>query len=89
MEHALEAHRLTGLDAERNDVLDLEVDRVSDPDAVANAIVLDIDRGPFDAEQLAHKRRKAGHRTAELAGEHLDELVSLLLGTLGVIDVLT
>src|SRR4029078_11806017 len=30
VEHAVEAHRLPGLDPERNDVLDLEVDRVSD-----------------------------------------------------------
>src|SRR3954453_5471926 len=44
MEHALEAHGLTGLDTERNDVFDFEVDCVSNPHAVANAVVLDVDR---------------------------------------------
>src|SRR6478735_2527900 len=35
VEHAGELHRLTGLHAERHDVLDLEVDGITDPDAVS------------------------------------------------------
>ena len=44
MEHAVEADRPARLDAERDDVLDLEVDRVADPDAVPEAVVLDPSR---------------------------------------------
>ena len=43
MEDPGEADRLAGLDPEWDDVLDLEVDRVSDPDAVAQAVVHDLD----------------------------------------------
>ncbi len=80
MEHAVEPHRLAGLDPERHDVLDLEVDRVADADAVPQPVVVDLDRRPLDAEHLAHQRRERGHRAAQLAAEDLDELVGLLVG---------
>lgn len=44
MEDPDEPDRLSGLDAERNDVLDLEIDRLPDPDAVAQPF---LDRPPF------------------------------------------
>ena len=55
MEHADQASGLPGLDAERHDVLDLEVDRISDPDAVTEALLDNRDRGSLDAEQLADR----------------------------------
>src|SRR3954447_15659473 len=79
MEHALEPHRLARLDAERDDVLDLEVDPVPDADAVPHAVVLHDNRHALHAEQLADERCEPGHRAAELAAEHLNELVGLLL----------
>src|SRR4051812_41125961 len=62
VEHPLQAHRLAGLDSERDDVLDLEVDRVADLDAVPDAVVDDLDRRPLDAEELADEWREAAHR---------------------------
>src|SRR5689334_3104239 len=44
VEHPLEADGLAGLDTERHDVLDREVDGVADPDAVVRAVVDDLDR---------------------------------------------
>ena len=79
MEHADEPHRLARLDAERDDVLDLEVDPVADADAVAKAVVDDLDRGLLDAEHLADERDEARHRAAELAAEHRRQLVHLLV----------
>src|SRR3954453_22515154 len=79
MEHAVEFDSVTVLDAERDDVLDLEVDRVADADAVPDAVVIDLDRGALHAEHLAYQRREAGHRAAQLAAEDLDELVGLLV----------
>jgi hypothetical protein len=49
VEHPVEAHRLPGLDAERDDVLDLEVDRAPDPDAVTEAVFFDLDSRTLDA----------------------------------------
>ena len=43
------------------------------------AVVLDPDEGPLDAEHLADEQRKTGHRAAPLAGEDLDEPVGLLV----------
>src|SRR5262245_57882785 len=54
MARALDPHRLACRDAERDDVLDLEVDRVADADAVPEAFVDDLDRCPLDAEDFAH-----------------------------------
>src|SRR4051794_30200932 len=79
MEHAVEADRLAGLDAERHDVLDLEVDRVADAHAVAQAVVGHLDRRALHAEDLADQGRKCTHRSAELAAEDLDELLELLV----------
>src|SRR4051812_7149363 len=79
VEHAVEANRLTRLDAERDDVLDLEVDVVSDPDAVAEPVVADFDRCALDAQHLSHERSEPCHRAAELAGEDLRELVGLFV----------
>src|SRR3954451_17039863 len=84
MEYAVELHGVAVLDAERDDVLDLEVDRVVDAHAVVHAVVVDLDRGALDAEHLADQRREARHRSAELAREDLDELVRLLLARVGV-----
>src|SRR6187200_3603495 len=52
VEHPVEAHRLPRLDAERHDVLDLEVDRVSDADAVANTVLDHLERGSLDTDYL-------------------------------------
>ena len=62
----VEPDRLAGLDAERHDVLDLEVDRVADPDAVPQAVLAHLDRRPLDAEDLADERAERLHRPAEL-----------------------
>src|SRR5215207_693088 len=43
MEDAAHPRRLARLDAERDDVLDLEVDRVADLDAVPQAVLADLD----------------------------------------------
>ena len=69
MEDAGQPRRLARLDAERDDVLDLEVDGVADPDAVAQALLADLDRRALDAEVLADERRRAppsGRRAAPL-----------------------
>src|SRR3954471_2696328 len=84
VEHAVELHGVAVLDAERDDVLDLEVDRVVDAHAVAHAVVVDLDRGALDAEHLADQRRETRHRPPELPREDLDELVRLLLARVGV-----
>ena len=43
------------------------------------AVVVDLDPRSFDDEHLAHQRREARHRPAELPAEHLHELARLLL----------
>src|SRR5436190_9088183 len=58
VEHPGEPHRLTGLDAEGDDVLDLEVDHVAHPDAVQQAVVLDVDRRTLHAEHLPDQWRE-------------------------------
>src|SRR4051812_19548064 len=63
VEHAVEADRGPVLLAERNDVLDLEVDDVADPDAVQQPVVAHLDRGTFDADDLPHEGGEPGHRT--------------------------
>src|SRR4029079_7345385 len=50
VEHAVEPHRPSGVDPERDDVLDLEVDLVPDPHAVTEPVVLHVDAGPLDPE---------------------------------------
>src|SRR4051794_6646305 len=86
VEHAVEAHRFTGLHAERDDVLDVEGDRLTDADAVPQPVVADLDRGSLDAEDLTHKGSESAHRSTQLPAEHLDQLVELLVAGL-VVDV--
>src|SRR5262249_58714166 len=62
MEHAVEADGAAGVDAEGDDVLDLEVDPVADADAVAQPVVLDLDRHPLDAQELADEGSERRHR---------------------------
>src|SRR5262249_15315470 len=69
VEHAVEADRPAGVDAEGDDVLDLEVDAAADTDAVAQSVVLDLDRHALDAEHLADEGAERPHRAAELAAE--------------------
>src|SRR3954447_20642984 len=82
VEHSVEPDRPAILGPKRNDVLDLEIDRVADADAVTQSIVLHIDPRALDPEHLPHEWSKPGHRAAELPGENLDELVCLLVGRL-------
>ena len=65
----VEPRRLARLDPEGDDVLDLEVDRVSDADAVTQPFLDDLDRRPLDAEHLADERGQPGHRPALLPAE--------------------
>src|SRR4051794_14892182 len=55
VEHVLEPHRLTVLDTEGDDVLDLERDRVADPHAVADAVLRDFRGGSLGGPDLPHK----------------------------------
>ena len=79
MEHAVEPNRLAGLDPERHDVLDLEVDRVPDTDAVTQPVVHDLDRRALDTQDLPDHGSEAGHGASELAAEDGCELVRLLV----------
>ena len=76
MEDAGEPRGLARGRAERDDVLDLEVDRVADPHAVAQAVLRDLDRRALHAEVLADQRAQRLHRAAE----HAAELLRLLVG---------
>ncbi len=80
MEYAGEPRGLAGLHAERDDVLDLEVDRIADADAVAQSLFDDLDRRPFDAEHLADEGCEARHGATQLAAEHAGQLRHLLVG---------
>ena len=53
VEHPVEAGRLPGLDTEGDDVLDLEVDGISDPDAMADSVLHHLERRSLDPEHLA------------------------------------
>src|SRR4051794_12673829 len=75
---------LPGLDAERHDVLDLEVDRVTDADAMEKSVLDDLDRGPLDAEHLTDQRNDPLHRTALLPGHDGGQQLHLLVGRAGV-----
>src|SRR3954468_16535544 len=79
VEHAVEAHRLSGLDPEGDDVLDLEVDRVADANAVTQAVVDDFDRNTLNTEHLADKRSQPCHRSSLLSAEDRRELLRLLV----------
>jgi len=79
MEDSRELRRLARLDAERDDVLDLEVDRIADTDAVGEPFLHDLDRGSLDAEHLSDERRQGSHRASQLAAEDGRELLHLLV----------
>src|ERR671918_1032162 len=80
MEYADEPHRLARLDAEWDDVLDLEVDRIADLDAVAQAVVHDLDRRALGAEHLPDERDDRLHRAALLPAQDCRQLLHLLIG---------
>src|SRR6185312_4048346 len=80
MEHSIESDRLTGIHPKRNDVLDLELDRVADTDAVKEPVVADLDGGALDTEHLTHQRSQRGHWSSELTAEDPHQLVELLVG---------
>jgi hypothetical protein len=84
VEHADELPHRTFGGLGWHEVLDLDLDLVTDPDAMAPAILDILDGGGLDAEHLADQRRQHGHRPAELAGEDRPELLGLLLGRGGV-----
>src|SRR4051794_38595540 len=69
VEHAVEPDRPSVLDPERHDVLDLEVDRIPDADAVQQTVVADLDGRPLDPDDLAHEGGERGHRAPELSAE--------------------
>src|SRR3954447_18631697 len=85
VEHAVEPDRPAVLLPERHDVLDLELDHVSDADAVKQPVGAELDGRPLDPDELAHEGCQHGHRAAELPAEDLDQLVELLVRGL-VID---
>ena len=68
MEHADEPNRLTRLDAEGDDVLNLEVDRLPDFDAVAQPVLLHLEGRPLDAEHLADEDDGPARALYESAG---------------------
>ena len=75
-----EADRLARLDAERDDVLDLEVDRVADPDAVTDAVVARPRSETRSTPSISPTSgTSARHRPAELPAEDRRELVRLLV----------
>src|SRR5207245_1710216 len=65
--------RLPRLDAERDDVLDLEVDRIADVYGVHRPLLAHLDRRPLDAEVLADERPERLHRPAERSAEDAAE----------------
>src|SRR5436309_13656282 len=79
VEDPRDPRRLLGFLAERHDVLDLEVDRVADPDAVPEPVVDDLDRSPLDPQVLADEPAERRHRAAELPAEDAEELLGLLV----------
>jgi hypothetical protein len=75
MEHSREPRRLAGLDAEGNDVLDLEVDRVADADAVAEPFLDDVDRRAFDTEQFADDGLRHSVRVGDAIDFEVEDIV--------------
>lgn len=80
MKHSVESDRLASFHPERNDVLDLEVDRVANSNAVAQAVIYYLDRRSLCAEHFAHQRRKTSHWSTQLAAEDLNKFVELVIG---------
>src|SRR5215467_7387361 len=79
MEHTLEADRLTGFHPERDDVLDIELNRVTDPNAVPQTVVADLNRRPLDPQDLAYEGSKRAHGSAQLPAKYFDQLIHLLV----------
>ena len=79
MKDARHTGGLTGLDPERHHVLDLEINRVTDPNRVPQAVLAHLDRSPLDTEVLAHERTQRLHRAAGRARKHPAELLGLLI----------
>src|SRR5690349_4137681 len=70
MEDPGQPRGLARLHPEGHDVLDLEVDRIADPDAVREALLMHLDRRALDAEVLPDERPERLHGPAELTAEH-------------------
>jgi hypothetical protein len=84
MEDAGHLRRLAGLHAEWHDVLDLEVDHLTDPDRVLQAVLANLDRQPLESQVLPDQRSQRLHRTAERSREDGAELLCLLVRRLVV-----
>src|SRR4051812_5722216 len=82
MEYADEPDWFTRFDAEGNDVLDLEIDCVSDLDAVAQPFLHQLERGPLHPEHLSDQGCERLHRSALLPAEDGGELRQLLVARL-------
>src|SRR5947209_3086845 len=80
MKDAGEPGRLAVLDAEGDDVLDLDVDGVTDPHGVSEAVLAKFDRRPLDTQRLADETGERSHRPAHRAREDAAELLRLLVG---------
>src|SRR5712691_728101 len=79
VEDARDPSGLSRLHAEGHDVLDLEIDRVADPDAVPESLLAHFDRGSLDAQVLSDERTERLHRATELAAEDAQELLGLFI----------
>jgi hypothetical protein len=79
VEDARQANRLARFDAEGDDVLDLEVDRVPDPDAVAKPLLDDHDRRTLDPEDFADQRGQKLNRATLLPAVDRGELLDLVV----------
>jgi hypothetical protein len=79
VKHARESNRLSGLHTERHDVLNLEVNRLSDADSMPQRVVVELDLRALNADHLTYQGRDPRHRAAELSSENLAEFVGLLI----------
>jgi hypothetical protein len=77
MEDAVEPSGLTVLDAERDDVLDLDLDVAAGAQDVASPLLHDLHAQPLDGELLPDERRERSHGTTPLAAEHREERLCL------------
>ena len=55
------------------------LDRITDPDRVAQAVLLNLDRRALHTEVLPDQRSQCLHRAAQRSGEHCAELLGLKL----------
>src|SRR3974390_415600 len=84
MEHARKANWFTSIDTERDDVLDLKIDRVAHSDAMPQPVIDHVDPSSLDAEHLTHQWSERRHRTAELPTKDLNQFFELLIRRLVV-----